>query len=477
MAVLLLLGSFGLWNTRLTAPYIGSHDNNTAWIMLAAQNYYHYGAGSLGLVQYIDAERTTPTPQNVYHNHPPLASLWVAGAIAFWGESEASARLSVMLPSLLTAAAVFLLGRKLFSPLVGLIALGLFVTSPVIAFYGQMVAHEQFVIFFFTLALLVYIDLLKEPSRIGLIMLGILCGLITFSGWPGYFCVGVLGLHSLLFRPRSWIWLTIGISAVIASLAWMLPATLQGYGFLENLADRFLVRTGQTGVPWDSPLDYWWTMLWAQIRPSYSESLLLAMGFGGLLLLWRMRRTAESDPNLQVSRMHGVLIWLLILPQLLYMTIFSEAAFTHEYTVYYLALPAILMAAYFVVFLIQQAQEPRSTMRWGARGFLLLLVIGHLASSVRWTSTLYGQIDNLPVVAGAVVQAQVPEDVTVYANVGWWPAIWYYAEHNIRPMAEAATDEEAVYLRCNKKGNATPELSETQFVSDLWLCDLRLDAP
>lgn len=471
VAVGLMLCSFGLWSTRLDDPYIGPHDNHTAWVLLAAQNYAHYGLLAHGLEQYIDAERTTPTPANLYHNHPPLISLWVTGAITLWGESEAATRLSVMLVSLLTAAAVFALGRKMFNPLVGLLALFLFLTSPVVAFYGQMVAHEQFILLFFGLALLVYVDALRQPTRWRFVGLAALSGLTVFAGWGGYLCVGVLGLHSVLFQRKGGVWAALGLGALIGSLAWMLPAAAQGNGFFDTMTERFLLRSGQTDVPWDNALDYGWTMLWARLRPRYTEALLLAMGVGGVMLLVRAWRTRDA------VRAQAVLALLLLLPQLLYMILLRESAYRHDYTVYYLALGAALLGAYFVAAALRQAEQSGAGMRWGVRGILLLFLIGHLISSGRWTYTLYTQLDDFPVVAGQAIAERASEETVVYANVGWWPALWYYAGHNVQPLADYPTtnDDDSLRLDCQRRrtdDQADTTATPTRLITAQWSCAL-----
>ncbi|MEL6407432.1 MAG: glycosyltransferase family 39 protein [Chloroflexota bacterium] len=470
-ATLILLAIFFLWSTRLAFPFIGSHDNHTVSILLSARNYLHYGYWELGLTQFLDVQMQAAQPYNLYHHHPPFITLWVSWFMPLFGESETALRMIVILPSMLTAAAVFQLGKRLFHSKVALIAMLFFVSSPVIAFYGQMVAHEQFIMLFFMLALISYHRLLTRITTLDLVLVGLFSGLTVMSGWGGYLCVGTLGLHSLFFRRDIRLWGAVIVGSALASLVWIVPAILFDSAFLPILADRFVERTGQSYTPWDNTLDYLVRLTWARIRPGYTESLLVLTGIGSLLLLWRIYTNHDG------RRATDSFALMLLLPHIIYILLLKESAWRHDYTVYYLSFGVAIISAFVTVTLWEQLSR-KASQRWVWGSLLVIFLLAHTASSVRWTYTLYTRTDDLTLAIGDYVRENAPPNATIYADFGWTPALWYYAEHDFYPPAsynasEHTAENPAMRLDCvNDDTLPSPDI-----IAAGWACDVTISPP
>lgn len=445
--IALMLWAFGLWGIRLNEPFVGRHDNNTAWISIAAENYLRYGYLELGFGQLMDVSGADVPDDNFYHTHPPLISILTSINFALFGASEASARLLAMFLTLIAGSALFSLVRKGFGVRLGLIALLLFFMVPMIAFYGQMVAHEQLILPLFLLALLVLYHHEHKPDRIKLAAISILSALLVLAGWPGVFCVAALSLYVLIWNKQRFVLIfLIGISALIGELLWILPAINSVPGFLDALYRQFFVRTSGTESQhlYDNLLDYLW-QLWAykSFRIRYTEGLFVFIAIGGIAGIMRWNHFSQQQK--QVAR----LLMISFVPALLYMFIFQQSTFIHDYLTIYFAPGFVFLAAAGIWTLYQGTQHRIPYIRFGTAIVLIGLSLVTVASAVRWTWNLYRETDRFPYEVAEIIRENVSDDETIYSNVGWWPAIWYHSRHNIQAISEY-DGSNGVVLRCQR---------------------------
>lgn len=435
VVVVLLLAIFALWSTRLADPFIGRHDNNTAFMTLAAQNYWRYGHLNLGFAQVLDADPQRAGPIYYYNNHPPLGAMLVSLNLALFGDHELSARLVIVFGMLLGAASLY---RFLQRSGVANARWGLFfyVSAPLVAYYGQMVNHEPLTLSFFLLALPSYWHLSHDSQTRGYGWLALLIGCMALSGWQAQFFVGVLLLHALLFAAGGWRMIsTLLLAALLPLAGWLLLMTLFVPDFWSVLLDAFVLRSGGAATPWVGPLDYAWQVVWGRLRPGYTEALLLLATISAALLMWRWRR---------LNAAHGLLL-LLPIPGLLQVLIFSEQTYRHDYALLYFAPALATLGAYGMIQLLATLRKTQGRLRRGLQLILVVVLLAYGLSAARWIRFFYIDTDAFPIEIAPHIQANVPPGAPLRSNIDWWPAVWYYAE---RDLFGAGTQNAEVFMRC-----------------------------
>ena len=447
LPILILLWAFGLWSTRLSEPFVGRHDNNTAWMMIAGQNYLQYGYLDVGFVQIMDTDPALSEPTELYHHHPPLGSFLISVQLALFGNFELSARLVAMFITLVGAAAFYKLACRSFGDGIGLIALLLYLTVPMIAFYGQMVNHEPLVLSIFLLQLLVYHNWLKHPlPRLQWVLLGLTI-VLAWSGWVAFFCAFALGVHAFFFAPSRWQVIRLLLAGLLIGVAsWMLLAMLFMTDFWESLLDAFLVRSGITDHRlWDNLLDFLWQLGWTRARPRFTEALpiLALIGASWLIWQWRTNRRTQTQRSLDA-------VWFIVLiPAFLQVFVFMQQTFVHDFLTYYFAPFLAVMGAVGIHWLWHNFQSQQRFLRWLYGVCLLILVGGFIASSIRWTWNLYQERDDFPTRISAEIQERIPSGTTLYSDIRWQPSIWMYSQRRILPLSQRPDDDTNVYqLHC-----------------------------
>jgi 4-amino-4-deoxy-L-arabinose transferase-like glycosyltransferase len=454
-AAVILAGVFGLWATRLDAPYTGRHDNNTAWVHIAASNYLRLGYGTLKLGQVRNADPQSHAPLNYYRHHPPLVSLLASFSIRLFGNHEASVRLVPMFLTLISGAAVFALAKRGYGSRVALLSLLLFVTTPMIAFYGQMANHEEVTLPPLLLAGLFYLRYLQRPATVPLVALAVCLALATWAGWPAFFFVAGLCIHAFFLSPNRKTVIGVVVGAVTISFGvWVALSIAQAPGFFDQLYDAFLLRSGASGAtqPWNSLVDYVWKLLWTKIRIRYTEAL-FPLAVSGLWMLFLSRRS-WPERQLQVT---GIVVGVLLLTATLHIAVFRQGAFEHDYWSYYYAPPLAILGALGIMYMACQVQRPAASGWRSLAGVALaMLLVALVLSDARWIRALYRERDDFPVLIAPAIQEHTPPGQVVVSNLDWWPAVWYYSQRDIihKPNPDLEAAQGAVRMDCARDGTS-----------------------
>lgn len=433
--VTLLLWAFVLWSTRLAEPFIGRHDNNSVWISLSARNYWREGHFQLGFVHLYNADPAGSVEPIYYVSTPPLPALTVSLSMSLFGDHELSTRIVSMWLMLIGAAGLFALARRLANVQVALISAGLFLLAPMVAYYGQMSAPELYIVPLLILVVWVYRLYLHKPSRTRFWILAGLCYFFTLSGWPASFALAGLALHALFFSPRRWRMIAlVVVMGTAAHLSWILPGSRVVADFWELLFGRFIARTsgGEGGDLPQNLLSYLWQLFWTRARPRYTEALFIFSAFGAgwaFFQAWRGQKRAD-----------WLLALLLLLPGGMYVLLFREAHWAHDYLTLNLAPGLALTGAVGIVWIAERIILLSRRQQRVARLIFALLLLAMIGSAARWTWTLYREVDFFPVEIAPEISARVPAGEALYSNIPWFPAVWYYAGRDVRDMNQLRRD-------------------------------------
>ncbi len=219
----------------------GIHAHRTAWratLVLAAGltvlRLYAIFASPLQLypdeAQYWLWSRTLAFG---YASKPPMIAWLIAAATRLGGDSEAWVRLFAPLLHAGAMLAIHQAGRRLYGPLVGLLAAALWGLMPAVQLSAVFIATDAPLMLFLALALWAYAAMFEavdsRPRRLIAIGLGAALGLAFLAKYAAvYFLIGV-ALHALtdkagrrMWSGWAWAYALVPFSVLLApNLAWL----------------------------------------------------------------------------------------------------------------------------------------------------------------------------------------------------------------------------------------------------------------
>lgn len=154
--------------------------------------------------------------------HPPGYFLILWGWIRIFGYSEVAVRMPSVIFGVATVWIVFLIGKKLISENLGVLAALILATSPLHIYYSQEARMYSFAAFAVTLNFFLFIKFLKkEYSKVFLILSNLL---IFLSDYLTYFIFPAQFIFLLITKKTQFIktWLTVLIITIV-SFIWWLP--------------------------------------------------------------------------------------------------------------------------------------------------------------------------------------------------------------------------------------------------------------
>lgn len=175
--------------------------------------------------------------------HPPLYYLLLKAWISIFGASEISARSLSVLFGIATVWVVFLIGRRLFSSRLGLVAALFIATAPLHVYYSQEARMYVPTTFFATILVWFFVKVLKAKGIKNWVGLILASTLLIYMDYPAAFVLVALGFYLVLFervhlRAFTKTWLLSGIIILLLFVPW-LPTLFQqlkvGLGVKESL--------------------------------------------------------------------------------------------------------------------------------------------------------------------------------------------------------------------------------------------------
>ncbi|HDQ07729.1 MAG TPA: phospholipid carrier-dependent glycosyltransferase [Methanoculleus sp.] len=205
--------------------------------------FYHLGFNSIWLDEACTLDFARNSLSGIFdlidqgEVNPPLFYYLEHFMLSF-GEGETVLRFVPALFGTLTVPAIYILGKEALNQKNGIIAAGLLAFSSYHIFYSQEARAYTIMLFFFTIALIFYLQSLKENDIKCWILFGAFSALAIWSHFFVIFGIGIIFFHALvvgfknyLQSPKSLVpWLAgLAAFAIIAS-----PMLYAGISVLIN---------------------------------------------------------------------------------------------------------------------------------------------------------------------------------------------------------------------------------------------------
>jgi hypothetical protein len=303
----------------------------------------------------------------------PLFYLLLRGWTACAGTSEYAMRFFSLVLGVLCIPLIYVLGRRLFNPSVGLISALLVTTSPYLVWYSQEVKMYTLVL---ALSLLAIYSLRRAVEGDGwLWWLAQIAG-TTLAFYSHILAALLIPVQALLFfvwwpqaRTR-WRGALVSLACLtlpyLPLLAWQAPLALKARetGFRPYSLNQMIVTL----------LNGWSTGVTDRARP-WSPALmgLLAVGgFGTALSLLLSGSDLDGQPGRKTSIRHHVVlvIWLLVPVLCIWLISLRQPLFTDRYLIW--SAPAFYLLIAYTLALFADAQD---SSRWMIVPLLVVILI------------------------------------------------------------------------------------------------------
>jgi len=367
----------------ITAPFVGWHELNSAMYAQYARSHIQYGLGYTKLYCTWGATATPPAVPDRYLNHPPLICLWTAVPLVVFGDHEWSARLVPIAATLGSVALLMRIVTGLGGPLLGLLSGFFFATLPLTAYFGRMIDHVAPVQLFTLLMLHGYLHWTGlypggRRSRLGAVwyVAGAVLGIGT--GWgavlPAFLLCAWHLLRVLRGSGEGWL-LPLLAGAPAVALAAVVLHILAGSGWDLTMLPALLAGRSLGGVGGAQSWSDWLSVQWVHFTRNFTlPGAVAAIACAGVLVA-RLLRPPRGEAA-RVFPLRGDLaaaVGLTGLHGLLYVALFKNAAWFHDYWQFFLGPFVAVSLASFTAVAVEAAgtRAPRLAPVVGAALMLL----------------------------------------------------------------------------------------------------------
>ncbi len=463
IAVLLL--AWALLTIKIGDAWFGHQDANGAWISVAVRNYQLHGffqqAGLINISTGLNS------PIEPYTHHPPLV-VWMETPLALmFGYNEALIRFVAAACTLMSAAALYVLARRLKGQTFALWSTVFYLFTPMTAYFGRMPDHEAPALMFCLLFAALLVDWLRRPTRGKWWLLVLLTVLVGWTAWGGLIMIGLLTLAAFFFTRRRVALLMLGVVAFGAVIAVLGYFEVVYHDALPDLINAFIWRTStsslEPGAASFTAGEYAIRLV-VRLITLFTPSICVLILIGACLA-FRRRGLLRAFLLALVAAGVG------------YILLFRNASYIHDYYLLYLTPALALLAASAVVFL------PRRS-RW-LRPLVASLVVVTLPATLYYLNDIYRTSDpTLPLTFAKAVHDQTTPDDLILSNlpdIGF--ALEFYAERHIAWSQSPAEAEESAttstgavyYLHCDNLSKLPANvirLAEVEVSPDCYLSRL-----
>lgn len=466
--ILVLLVGASLLSYKLSAPFVGHHEGNSAQYTLFARNFVAYGIGGTKLYCTWGNTASVPAEPVLYLNHPPLIAVWVAAPVAVFGDHEWAARLVPIAATLGSAYLLMIMMGRLHSHGLGVLAGLFYVTLPAIDHFGRMVDHVPLAQWFSLLMLHGYLlwsgvyaaietrSRTTSERRRGAAYYGLGTVLGIGTAWAVVLMAALIWAANLARAGREpairrlILWLTALPAAALLAVSLHI---LVGTGWKWPMFAALLVsRTAGQPVDWTT----WAWKNWSYLQTNASCYAAVAIADYVVLVpaILRLAQPKSAFRNVVRSGLAVMPVLLIALQGLLFIVVFRNQSYIHDYW-QYLLMPFVAVAFAAMVLACYTALLRVSPVAAGASAVLVVALMPLFAQA---RDRLYESVDGhapavetftclarlIPDHTPAMVSTAYPhvcEELGGYANQRWLPLIEYYAR---RPLIQTTRLEEIV---------------------------------
>jgi hypothetical protein len=343
--VVLALGGL-LLGRGLTTPFNSWHEYNSALFSQFARNHIEYGLGYTKLYCTRGVTLEPPAKPDRYLNHPPLLALFVAAPLLAFGDHEWAARLVPIAATVGSAALWMTILSRLGGPLLGALAGLSFFTLPSTAYFGRMIDHVAPVQFFSLLMIHGYLQWTGGYGRAASrrtgaawYAVGALLGIGT--GWAAVLAAGLIwAWHAVRVARRAGEarvlpWLALLPTAALGAVVLHIAAGAGGNALMlrDLMAHRSLGGEGGQ-QPWPA---------WLALQGTYFLRNFTLPGAAAeilwgpvLALLFTRERLGRGPLGLRQPGALASVLTVSALQGLLYVAIFKNSAWFHDYWQFFL---------------------------------------------------------------------------------------------------------------------------------------------
>jgi hypothetical protein len=330
----------------LTTPFNSWHEFNSALFSQFARNHIQYGLGYTKLYCTRGVSLEPPAEPERYLNHPPLLALFVATPLLVFGDHEWAARLVPIAATVGSAALWMTILTRLGDPLMGTVAGLFFVTLPLTVYFGRMVDHVAPVQFFSLLMIHGYLhatggygDAANRRTGIAWYAVGAALGIGT--GWAAVMAAGLICVwHAVRVARRSaearlLVWLAAPPAVALGAVLLHIAAGAGGnLGWLKDLAAQRSVGGEGGQQPWSGWLALQGTYFLRNFTPPGAVATIL---WGPVLAaLFGRERRGMGLLGLRQPRLLAAVLAVTGLQGLLYVAMFQNSAWFHDYWQFFL---------------------------------------------------------------------------------------------------------------------------------------------
>lgn len=322
IAAFLFILSLFLIGQNLDKPFWGEHDWNGARYGNIARNFLRYGIIDLQFAQIENSGSVTDRQFEYFTHYPPLLPILISISYMFFGVSEWSTRFIPLLATSGSIVLIFLIGKKLYDTKTAFLAAILALIIPINLYFGKTPVHEPLVVFFILLSFFAYLRQFKI-----LLFLSLIAAHLTT--WAGFFLIPAITAVAIFTKDKKdfvkiipyWL-IPLTIFSFYIVFIYLHTGSLFGGDLLGALFQRSsLLKEVQ---PTDFNLVNYLSKLRLWSFSLYSATLTILVGIW--LIVSIKRKFSESDVKLLILGLFGVI----------YLIVFPNAAFIHNYLVMYL---------------------------------------------------------------------------------------------------------------------------------------------
>ena len=344
LLVVILILAITLLSIDIDKKFIGQHDWNSVWYGTIARNHIRYGLArtKLGSVSQ-GGPQDFSNPKLFFTHFPPAFPLFLASGFKLFGQTEVALRLVMIFFSLITVVGIYFLTAKLCNRSIAFMAALFTVISPMFLYYGKLPVHETLILPFIVLAVLFYVYWFETKQKNYFILLLLFLTVAEFITWPVYFLPPLLILHYTFFHKKRThlpLLVLLLIGEIIVFLTHLLHVKLiagsfAGGGLLNILTTR-LSNTIVTQM-------YNITIISFLSKEVLYMKIYFTNFICGLALIWIVLFVKKILVKNSLTLSDSI-VGLLLIEGIVYTILVHEAAFVHDYLLYY-ALPFMIMSA------------------------------------------------------------------------------------------------------------------------------------